>query len=123
MTIKLKKGLKLKVLKKVKIKDNDYNRPGPGYLNPGTLVEIVSSPTRLSDVPFKVLSGSGEYLSRGIMENVTYPINTGSSGFFFREGHKTNAPYDYGTLDSQFFEVINIDKKILNDENTSPSKN
>jgi hypothetical protein len=105
MIIKLNKGLKLKVLKKVKIKDQDYNRPGPGYLDSGTLVQIVSSPTRLSDVPFKVLSGSGECTSRGLMKDTTYKIRVGSE-FFFSQGHTTKCPYDWGTLDSDFFEVI-----------------
>ena len=81
--IKLKMGLKLKVLQKVRIKDNDYNRPGPGYLNPGTTVEIISSPTRLADVPFKVIQGSGKYTSRGLYEDREYNIKDGSDGFFF----------------------------------------
>lgn len=100
-------NMKLKVKKKVKIIDNDYNRPGPGYLNLESVVQITSGPTRLSDLPFKVLSGSGEYLSRGIMEDKVCKIKDGSSGFFFLQGHKTKSPYDYGTLDTEFFEVIN----------------
>jgi len=97
--------MKLLIKNKVKIIDSDYNRPGPGYLNPGTLIQVTSSPTRLADLPFKVISGSGEYLSRGLLEDKTYQIKDGSSGFFFRQGHKTVAPYDWGTLDSFFFEV------------------
>lgn len=99
--------MKLLIKNKVKIKDNDYNRPGPGYLNPGTLIEVISSPTEISDVPFKVISGSGEYTSRGTFEDKTYQIKSGSSGFFFVQGHKTAAPYDWGTLDPSFFEVLN----------------
>ena len=107
MTIKLKMGLKLKVLQKVKIKDNDYNRLGPGYLDPGTTVQIISSPTRLADVPFKVIKGSGKYTSRGLYGDREYNIKDGSSGFFFSQGHNTEAPYDWGTLDSAFFKVVN----------------
>lgn len=106
MTIKLRMGLKLKVLQKVRIKDNDYNRPGPGYLDPGTTLEIISSPTRLSDVPFKVIQGSGKYTSRGLYEDREYSIKNGSDGFFFSQGHTTKAPYDWGTLDTQYYEVI-----------------
>jgi hypothetical protein len=98
--------MKLKVKKKVKIKDNDYNRPGPGYLNPNALLEVTSSPTRLSDVPFKVIKGSGEYTSRGIFEDKTYKIKDGSSGFFFMQGHTTVAPYDWGNLDTEYFEIV-----------------
>ena len=77
--------------------------PGPGHLDPGTIVEVTGGPTRISDVPFKVISGSGEYTSRGIFEDKTYKIKNGSSGFFFSQGHTTVAPYDYGQLDSSFF--------------------
>lgn len=98
--------MKLRVKKKVKIKDSDYNRPGPGYLNSGTLVEVTSSPTRLSDLPFKVIKGSGEYISRGIFEDKTYQIEDGSSGFFFMQGHTTVAPYDWGKLDAEYFEIV-----------------
>lgn len=97
--------MKLRVKNKVKIIDSDYNRPGPGYLNPGTLIQVTSSPTRLSDVPFKVISGSGEYTSRGIFEDKTYEIKDGSSGFFFSQGHTTVAPYDWGKLDTEYFEI------------------
>jgi hypothetical protein len=112
MTIQLKKGLKLRVLKKVKIKDNDYSRPGPGYLNPGSVVYVSSSPTKISDVPFKVLAGSGEYLSRGLTEDKKYPIHPDPSGcsyqtFFFTEGHSTSSPCDFGTLSNEYYEEVN----------------
>lgn len=107
MTIKLKMGLKLKVLQKVRIKDNNYNMPGPGYLYPGTTVQITSSPTRLADVPFKVIEGSGKYTSRGLYKDRQCTIQNGSAGFFFSQGHNTKAPYDWGTLDSTFYKVIN----------------
>ena len=105
--IKLSKNLKLKVLQKVRIKDNDYNRPGPGYLNPGTIIQINSSPTRLADVPFEVIQGSGKYTSRGLYEDREYIIKNGSSGFFFSQGHHTKSPYDWGTLSIEYYEVIN----------------
>lgn len=104
--IKLSKNMKLKVLKTVRIKDNSWNMPGPGYLNPGTVVQITSGPTRISDVPFKVIEGSGEITYRSVMKETTKPIQSGSSGFFFSQGHKTVAPYDYGHLDSIFFEKV-----------------
>lgn len=104
--IKLSKSLKLKVLKKVKVKDDDYGRPGPGHLNPGAIVQVSGSPTRLSDVPFKLLSGTGEYLSRGLYEDKVYPIHRSSNRFFFMQGHTTSSPYDFGSLDSNYFEVI-----------------
>jgi len=100
-------GLKLKVLQKVRIKDNNYNRPGLGYLNPDTTLQIISSPTRLADVPFQVIEGSGKYTSRGLREDYQRTIEDGSAGFFFSEGHKTKAPYDWGTLSSKFFKVVN----------------
>jgi hypothetical protein len=106
MTIKLKMGLKLKVLQKVRIKDNDYNRPGLGYLDPGTTLEIISSPTRLADVPFKIIQGSGKYTSRGLCQDREYNIKDASGGFFFSQGHTTKAPYDWGTLDAQYYEII-----------------
>jgi hypothetical protein len=111
MTIKLSKGLKLRVLKKVKIKDNDYNRPGPGHLDPGSILFVSSSPTRLSDVPFKLLQGSGEYLSRGLTQDKLYPILPDPSGssyqsFFFAQTHSTKSPYDWGTVSSEYYEVI-----------------
>lgn len=105
--IKLKKNLQLQVLKKVRIKDNCWDMPGGGYLNPGTVVEVTSGPTRISDVPFKVIQGSGEITHRRRDGESTRNIEAGSNGFFFSQGHHTVSPYDYGTLDSQFFEVIN----------------
>jgi hypothetical protein len=104
--IKLNKNMKLKVLKKVRIKDNSWSMPGPGYLNPGTIVQVTSGPTRISDVPFKVLEGSGEITYRSVMKETTKPIQAGSDGFFFSQGHKTVAPYDYGHLDNIFFEKV-----------------
>jgi hypothetical protein len=105
--IKLSKNLKLKVLKKVKVKDDDYSRPGPGHLDPGSIVQISGSPTRHSDVPFKLLSGTGEYLCRGLYEDKVYPIHGSSNRFFFMQGHETSSPYDWGTLSNDYFEVVN----------------
>ena len=104
--IKLMKNKKIKVLKKVKIKDNCWNMPGGGYLNPGTIVEVTSGPTRISDVPFKVIQGSGQITHRNISGETVRDIKEGSMGFFFSEGHDTVSPYDYGTLDKNFFEEI-----------------
>ena len=101
--IKLKKNLQLQVLKKVRIKDNCWNMPGPGHLDPGTIVEVTSGPTRISDVPFKVVKGSGEIIHRHVHGETKKPIKDGSEGFFFSQGHNTVAPYDYGQLDSSFF--------------------
>lgn len=106
--IQLKKGLKLRVLKKVKIKDDDYNRPGPGHLNPGSVVIVSSGPTSRSDVPFKLLEGSGKYLSRGLIEDKEYSILPEPSGrFFFTQGHSTTSPCDFGTLSNEYYEEIN----------------
>lgn len=105
--IKLSKNLKLKVLKKVNVKDDDYFRPGPGHLNPGTIIEIIGSPTKLSDVPFKILSGTGEYLCRTSQGSQVYPIEKSSNRFFLMQGHETSTPYDWGSLSSEYFEVIN----------------
>jgi hypothetical protein len=104
--ISLTKNLKVQVIQKVKIKDNNWNRPGGGYLNPGTTVQVTSGPTRISDVPFKVLEGSGEITHRGLDADVTKEIKNGSTGFFFSQGHNTTSPYDYGTLDTQYFKEI-----------------
>lgn len=104
--IKLTKNMKLKVLKKVKIKDNHWNMPGPGYLNPGAIVQITGGPTKISDVPFKVIKGDGQITYRSVMKETTKPIQAGSAGFFFSEGHKTATPYDYGYLDKNFFEEL-----------------
>jgi len=104
--IKLSMNKKIKILKKVRIKDNDWNRPGGGYLNPGSIVQITSGPTRISDVPFKVIEGSGEITHRGPIKDITKEIKSGSTGFFFSQGHVTVSPYDYGTLDNNFFEEI-----------------
>lgn len=99
-------NMKLKVKKKVKIIDSSYSMPGPGYLNPGTILQITSRPTSLSDVPFKVIQGSGKYTSRGMTKDSICTISDGSSGFFFLQGHTTVAPYDWGKLDTQFFEIV-----------------
>lgn len=99
-------NMKLRVKKKVKIIDNSYNMPGPGHLNEGTIVQVSSRPTSLSDVPFKVIQGSGEYTSRGMTKNTTRTISNGSSGLFFLQGHTTVAPYDWGKLDTEYFEVF-----------------
>ena len=80
--IKLKKGLKVTTLQKVKIKDDDWNRPGGGYLNPGSVVIITSGPTRISDVPFKVLSGSGEVTHRNPTGETLVQIAPGPGRFF-----------------------------------------
>ena len=105
--IKLEYNKKLKVLKKVRIIDNCWNMPGGGYLEPGTLVQVSSGPTRISDVPFIVLEGSGEIVHRHANGETKSTIESGSQGFFFSQGHKTVSPYDYGTLDQEFFEELN----------------
>ena len=105
--IKLKKGLKLTTLQKVKIKDDDWNRPGGGYLNPGSVVIVTSGPTRISDVPFKVLSGSGEVTHRNLTGEALVQIAPGPGRFFFSQGHETRSPYDFGTLDAKLFKVCN----------------
>jgi hypothetical protein len=104
--IKLSMNKKVKVLKKVRIKDNCWNMPGGGYLNPDSIVQIVSGPTRISDVPFEVIKGCGEIIHRHIAGETTRLIKPGSKGFFFSQGHKTVAPYDYGSLDPEFFEEL-----------------
>lgn len=80
--------------------------PGGGFLNPGTTVVVTSGPTRISDVPFQVLNGSGQVTHRSPTGETTRKIQNGSSGFFFSEGHKTSSPYDFGTLDAECFEEI-----------------
>lgn len=104
--ISLTKNLKIQVVQKVKIKDNDWNRPGGGYLNPGTIVQVTSGPTKISDVPFKVLEGSGKITHRGPINDITREIENGSTGFFFSQGHFTSSPYDYGKLDPLFFKKV-----------------
>ncbi len=104
--VKLKMNIQLQVLKKVRIKDNCWNMPGGGYLNPGAIIQVVSGPTRISDVPFKVIKGSGEITHRHVTGETIKPIESGSKGFFFSQGHETVAPYDYGTLDTEFFEEL-----------------
>ena len=106
--IELSKNLKLKVLKKVKVKDNCWNSPGFGYLNPGTIIKVIGGPTRISDVPLEVISGSGEYTPRGTSRNTTYPIIDGSKGLFFVQGHETNSPYDWGTLSNEFYQEVEL---------------
>ncbi len=105
--IQLEYNKKIKVRKKVNIKDNCWNMPGSGYLNPGTVVQVTSGPTRISDVPFKVIKGSGEITHRNLDSETTRNITDGSHGFFFYQGHKTQSPYDFGTLDTEYFEEIN----------------
>lgn len=110
--IKLKKGLKLKVKQTVYIKDNCYNEPSVGTLNPNTVLEVTGGPTRLSDVPFKVLEGGGS-INRRMRDYRGWPIEKLQNitpqenyrGFFFTQGHQTQAPYDFGTLSTEFFEV------------------
>ena len=104
--IRLSKNKKLKTLKTVRIKDNCWNMPGGGYLNSGTIVQVTGGPTSISDVPFKVIEGTGEITHRNYTGDITRKIEAGSKGFFFSEGHNTQAPYDYGTLDTNFFEEI-----------------
>ena len=112
--IRLTKGLKLKTLKTVRIIDNCYNEPSAGALSAHTIVEVTDGPTRLSHVGFKVLKGGGtinrrmrDYKGWPIekMQNITPEKN--SHGFFFSQGHKTSHPYDFGTLSTEYFEVIN----------------
>ena len=109
--IKLMKNKKIKVLKKVKIKDNCWDMPGGGYLNPGTLVEVTSGPTRISDVPFKVIEGSGEITHRNVTGETIRDIKAGSAGFFFSQGHITRSPYDYGFLDPSYYTEIENNEK------------
>lgn len=112
--IRLTKGLKLKVKKAVYIKDNCYNEPSVGTLNQNTVLEVTSGPTRISDVPFKVLKGGGT-INRRMKDYRGWPTEEvqditpekNSSGFFFSQGHKTAAPYDFGTLSSEYFEPLN----------------
>ena len=106
MTIKVNKNMKLLVKTKVNIKDDSWAMPGPGYLNEGTLIEVVGSPTRISDVRFKVIEGSGEITHRLSTKEIKKDINPGNSGFFFSQGHETRSPYDFGTLSAEYFEVI-----------------
>ena len=111
--IRLTKGLKLKTLKSVRIKDNCYNEPSVGTLNPNTLLEVTGGPTRLRDVPFKVLEGGGS-INRRMRDYRGWPIEKlqditpcqNYKGFFFTEGHETQSPYDFGTLSAEYFEVI-----------------
>ena len=112
--IRLAKGLKLKTLKPVRIIDNCYNEPSAGILRSHTVVQITGGPTRLSDVPFKVLKGGGT-INRRMKDYRGWPIEKvqditsteNSHGFFFSQGHKTAAPYDFGTLSTEYFEVVN----------------
>lgn len=110
--IRLTKGLKLKVKQTVWIKDNCYNMPSVGQLYEGTVVQVTGGPTSLSDVPFKVIDGSGGInyrivdSHRGEIEKPS-KITSGEKGFFFTQGHDTCAPYDYGHLSPEFYEVYN----------------
>lgn len=114
MQIQLKKGLKLKVKQTVYIKDNCYNEPSVGTLNPTTLLEVTGGPTRLSDVPFKVLKGGGS-INRRMRDYRGWPIEKiqditpeeNYRGFFFTQGHTTRSPYDFGYLSTEYFEVFN----------------
>lgn len=83
--------------------------PGSGYLNPGTIVEITSGPTRISDVPFKVIEGSGEITHRNHTGETKEEIKAGSAGFFFCQGHHTVCPYDYGSVDSSFYQTLGVE--------------
>ena len=105
--IKLTRNKKLQVLKQVKIKDNCWDRPGGGYLNPGSIIEVTNGPTRISDVPFKVIEGTGEITHRNPDGDLTRKIKAGSFGFFFSQGHETQSPYDFGTLSTSYFKEIN----------------
>lgn len=107
MTIKLNKNMKLMIKNKVAIKDDDWSMPGGGYLDAGTIVVVDGSPTHISDVRFKVISGSGEITHRLPTKDITRDIKPGNNGFFFSQGHETFAPYDWGVLDTNYFEVIN----------------
>ena len=104
--IQLSSSKKLKVLKKVRIKDNSWNMPGGSHLEPGTLVQVSAGPTRISDVPFIILEGVGQITHRHVNGETTRPIKNASNGFFFSQGHKTSSPYDFGTLDTECFEEI-----------------
>lgn len=109
--IHLKKDLTLRVKKSVKIINKSYNMPSNGKLNPNTIIKISGGPTRLSDVPFKVIAGGGtinlislDY--RGSEQQVPKKIIPGDS-YFFNQGHTTVAPYDFGSLSTEYFEVLN----------------
>tara|TARA_Y100000592_G_C5475349_1_gene321964 strand:- start:2470 stop:2799 length:330 start_codon:yes stop_codon:yes gene_type:complete len=105
--IRLSKNKKIKTLKKVIIKDRCYNMPGLGYLNAGAILEVTNGPTRLSDVPFKVIQGSGSITHRSPYSKETKKVvQPGSGSYFFSQGHTTNAPYDFGTLSTEYFEVV-----------------
>lgn len=103
--IPVKKSLQLKVLKKVIVKDKDWNMPGTGTLNPGTILTVDGTPTNISDVSFKVDSGSGTLTTRTHTEDITSQIVPGTS-LFFLQGHNTSHPYDFGTLDPEYFQKI-----------------
>ncbi len=115
--IKLKKGLKLKVKQTVYIKDNCYNEPSVGTLDPDTVLEVTGGPTRISDVPFKILKGGGSINRRKKdwrgwpveeMQDITPEKNY--RGFFFTQGHNTSSPYDFGSLSTDYYEVYLNDK-------------
>ena len=108
--IKLKKGMQFKVVKKVYIIDNSYNMPSVGTLLPGTIVEVVGHPTHISDVPIAILSGGGSITQRNLHEPDQYREIKPGKGYFFSQVHKTNSPYDFGTLSSSFYEIQNTTK-------------
>lgn len=81
--------------------------PGGGFLNPGTVILISGSPTSISDVPFKIIKGSGQITHRTRTKDIITEVTLNSSEYFLSQGHKTCAPYDFGTLDPEYFEVIN----------------
>lgn len=103
--IPVKEFLQLKVLKKVFVKDKNWNMPGSGTLNPGTILTVDGTPTRISDVSFRVISGSGIITKRTPTRDITSQIVPGTS-LFFSEGHNTSHPYDFGTLDPEYFQKI-----------------
>ena len=109
--IRLKKGLTLKVKRPVRIINKSYNMPSNGNLKKGTVIQIVGSPTRLSDVPFKVITGGGSInirsLDHGGSEKQTFKEIIAGDSYFFNEGHTTVAPYDFGSLSPEYFEVYN----------------
>lgn len=114
MKIQLRKDLKLRVKQTVYIKDNCYNEPSVGTLDPNTVVKVTGGPSRLSDVPFKVLNGGGS-INRRMRDYRGWPIEKIQNitpqenyhGFFFTQGHTTQSPYDFGCLSTEYFEVFN----------------
>ena len=104
--IELEHNLYLKTTKKVRCKDQNWNMPGEVILEPNTIVKIYGGPTRLSDVPFRIVEGKASWWPRSPsnLNSTKKEINSGN--FFFLEGHHTRCPYDFGLLDSDLFELI-----------------